>query len=121
MTALRLAHLDFEELVVGADHELRGDLGAVRAGPQVGDVALDPGQSSGFVLELAVDGLRAARQLDEPAPLDRGVPGHGLLGLGDLLIDAAQRPSCPVGLVLAVDHWLRRPPFGPAGHRWVKM
>jgi hypothetical protein len=40
MTALRLARLDLEELVVSADHEFCGDRGSVRAGPQVGDVAL---------------------------------------------------------------------------------
>jgi hypothetical protein len=36
--------LDLEELVVGADDELGGDRGAVRAGRQVGGVALEPGQ-----------------------------------------------------------------------------
>jgi site-specific DNA recombinase len=53
---LRKDHLDLEELVVGPDDELRGDRGAVRASPQVGDVALQPGQRSGFLLEVVVDG-----------------------------------------------------------------
>ena len=44
MTALRLAPLQVEPPVVGADHEVGGDGSAVRACLQVGDVALDPGQ-----------------------------------------------------------------------------
>ena len=95
--------LDLEELVVGADHELGGDRGAVRAGGQVGDVALHPGQRPGLVLELAVDGPGAAGQLDEPVALDRRLAGDGLLGLFDLLVDAAQRPAGPVVAVLVVD------------------
>jgi hypothetical protein len=35
--------------VVGADHEVRGDRWAVRACPQVGDVALEPGQGLGII------------------------------------------------------------------------
>ena len=31
------------------------------------------------------------------------LPGDGLLGLGDLLVDPAQRPPGPVGPVLVVD------------------
>ena len=42
--------------------------GAVRAGGQVRGVALDPGQGSGFVLELAVHAPGAAGELDEPVP-----------------------------------------------------
>jgi hypothetical protein len=61
MTALRLARLDLEQPVVGADHELCGDRRAVRACPQAGDVALEPGQGAGFGLELA--GSRSWRRL----------------------------------------------------------
>jgi len=100
---LRKDHLHLEQLVVGADHELRGHRRAVRAGPQVRYVALDPGQRSCFFLQLAVHRPGAAGQLDEPVALDRGVPGDGLLGLGDLLVDAAQRPACPIGPVLVVE------------------
>ena len=48
--------LDLVELVVGADHELRGDRCAVRAGAEVSDVSLQPSQRPGLGLELAVDG-----------------------------------------------------------------
>ena len=47
-------------------------------------------QGPGLVLEFAVDRMLAACQGDEPVPLDRDEPGDGFLGLGDLLIDAAQ-------------------------------
>ena len=97
------ALLDLEEPVVGADHEVRGDRRAVRAGREVGDVALDPGQVPGLRLQLAVDALGRAVEGDEPVPLDRGQPGDGFGGLGDLLVDPAQRPPGPVGLVLVVD------------------
>jgi len=56
---------DVPELVVGADQELRGRV------VDVGDVALEPGQSAGFGLELAVDGLGRAGQGDEPVAFDR--------------------------------------------------
>jgi hypothetical protein len=52
--------LDLEELVVGADHELGGDRGAVRAGLQVRDVAFDPGQGPGLFHKLAVNRPGAA-------------------------------------------------------------
>jgi hypothetical protein len=45
---VRKDHLDLEELVVGADHELGGDRCAVRAGPQVGNVALQARQGRAF-------------------------------------------------------------------------
>jgi hypothetical protein len=35
----------------------------------------------------------AARELDEPVPLDRSLASDGLLGFGDLLVDPAQRRS----------------------------
>ena len=101
--------------MVGADHELGGDRGAVGAGPQVGDVALQPGQGPGLVLQFAVDGAGAAGQLDEPVPLHRGLPGDGLLGLGDLLVDAAQRAAGPVGLVLVVDDLVAAAAVRPGG------
>ena len=94
----------FQSSVVAADHEVRGDRGAVGAGGEVGDVALQPGQVPGLRLELAVDALDRAVEGDEPVPLDRGQPGDGLGGLGDLLVDPAQRPPGPVGPELVVDH-----------------
>jgi hypothetical protein len=63
----------------------------------------DSGQGPGLGLELAVDALDRAVQGDEPVPLDRGKSGDGLCCLGDLLIDPAQRPPCPVGPVLVVN------------------
>jgi hypothetical protein len=75
--------------VVGADHELGRDRGAVGAGGQVGDVALEADQRPGFGFELPVDAAGAAGQLDEPVPLHRCLPGDGFLGFLDLLIDAA--------------------------------
>jgi hypothetical protein len=56
MTALWLACLDLEELVVGADDEVGREGRAVGPSPQVGDVALQPGQRRGFLLEVVVDG-----------------------------------------------------------------
>ena len=94
-----------------------GDRGAVGASPQVGDVALQPGQRPGFVLEVAVDGAGAAGQPDEPVALDRGLPGDGFLGLGDLLVDAAQRAPGPVGLVLVVDDLVAAAAARPGGPR----
>jgi len=99
--------------VVGAGHELRGDRGAVGAGSQAGDVSLQPGKVACFRLELAVDALGGAVELDEPVPLDRGQVGDGFRGLGDLLVDAAQRPPGPVGLVLVVDDLVLAPVRGP--------
>jgi site-specific DNA recombinase len=101
---LRKDHLDLEQLVVGADHELGRDRRAVWAGPQVRDVALQPGQGAGFLLELAVHGAGAAGQADEPVAFHRGLAGHGLLGLADLLVDAAQGAAGPVVPVLVIDH-----------------
>jgi hypothetical protein len=103
LLAIPEALFDLEELVVGADHELRGHWRAVRAGGQVRDVALQHSKGAGLGLKVPVDGPGAAGQPDEPVPLHRSVPGHGLLGLADLLVDAAQRPAGPVSLVLVVD------------------
>jgi hypothetical protein len=82
---------DLEELVVSADHELGRDRGAVGAGAQAGDVALDPGQRPGLVHQCAVHAPGAARKLDEPVPLDRNLASDSLLSLLDLLVDPAQR------------------------------
>ena len=90
--------------MVGADHEFGGDRGAVGAGGQVGDVALDPGQRPGLGLQFPVDGLGAVGELDEPVPLDLGLARDGLLGFGDLLVDAAQGPPGTVVALLAIDH-----------------
>jgi site-specific DNA recombinase len=113
---LRKDHLDFEEPVVAPGHELRGDWRPVRACREVGHVALDPGQGPGLGLQVAVDAFDCAVEGDEPVPLDRGQPGDGLGRLGDLLVDAAQRPPGPVGLVLVVNPLvtpLRGRPGGP--------
>jgi len=100
---LRKDHLDLEQPMVSADHELRGDGRAVGAGGEVGDVALDPGQCAGLGLQFAVDGVGVTGELDEPVALDGHLPGDGFLGLGDLLIDPAQGPPGPVVTVLVVD------------------
>ena len=91
------ALLDLEESVVGADDELGARVG------QVGDIALDPGQGSGLDLQLAVHRLRGVGQRDEPVPLHGGLAGHGLLGLGDLGVDALEGPPGVVRGVLVVD------------------
>jgi site-specific DNA recombinase len=101
---LRKDHLDAPELVVRADHEVRGHRGAVRADGEVGGVALEPGQGAGPGLEFAVHRVLAGGEGDEPVPLDRDEPGDGFLGLGDLLIDPAQGAAAAVGAVLVVDH-----------------
>jgi hypothetical protein len=58
--------LNLEQPVVGIDDELGRDRGAVRAGGQVGDVALEAGQGAGFGFQCPVDCAGAAGQLDEP-------------------------------------------------------
>ena len=55
------AFLDPHRAVVGADDELGGDRGAVRAGGQVGGVALDPGQGPGFGFESRFTALGRPR------------------------------------------------------------
>jgi site-specific DNA recombinase len=52
---LRKDHIDLEEAVVGADHELGRDRCSIGAGPQVGDVALEPGDGPGLCLQFPVD------------------------------------------------------------------
>ena len=99
------ALLDAPQLVVGVDDELRGLAG------QVGGVALPSGQGTVLGLQLAVDGLGRAGQLDEPVAFDRGVTVDGPFGLGDLLVDAAQRAPRPVMAELVVDD----PVGDPAG------
>src|SRR5689334_17634400 len=95
--------LDLEEPVVGVDHELRGDRGAVGAGGEVGGVGLPPGQCPGLGLQGAVHALVGADKLDEPVALDRCLARDRAFGLGDLLVDAVQRPAGAVGPVLVVD------------------
>lgn len=48
-----------------------------------------------LLLELPVDALGAAGELDEPVPLDRCMALDGLLGLGDLLIDCRAASAAP--------------------------
>jgi hypothetical protein len=109
-----VAHLDLEQPVVGIDHELRGHRGAVRAGGQVGDIPLQPGQGPGLGLQGPVHAAGAAGQLDEPVALDRRRAGDRAFGLGDLFIDATQRAPGPLGFVLVVDD-LVPAPVGPVG------
>jgi hypothetical protein len=85
--------LDLEQPVVGVDHELGRHRGAVRAGGEAGDIALQPGQGSGLGLQRPVYRPGAAGELYEPFAFDRGLAGDGFLGLGDLLVDAAQGAS----------------------------
>ena len=61
------------------------------------------------LLELAVDALDRAVQGDEPVPLDRGQHGDGPSRVGDLLVDAMQRPAGPVGVVLVTAPSRSRP------------
>jgi hypothetical protein len=65
-----------------------GDRRPVRAGDEVGTVALDPGQVTGFRFEVAVDAFHGAVEGDEPVPLDRSQTGDGFGGLRDLLVDS---------------------------------
>jgi hypothetical protein len=60
-------------------------------------------------LQRPVHAAGAAGQLNEPVALDRALAGHGLLRLGDLLIDAAQAPAGPLGPVLVVDDLVPAP------------
>jgi hypothetical protein len=79
--------------VVGADDEVGGDGGAVGAGSEVGDVALDPGQGPGFGLQFAVDALHGSVEGDEPVPLDGRQPGDGTHAAS--LINVRTAASCP--------------------------
>ena len=58
---LRKDHLDVPQVVVAPDHEVSGDRRPVRAGRQVGDAALDPGQGPGLGFEVAVNALPRRR------------------------------------------------------------
>jgi len=53
---------DWEELVVSAGHELRGDRGAVGAGRQVSDVALQVGDGPGLLRSVSETGGHAGRR-----------------------------------------------------------
>jgi hypothetical protein len=121
-----------EEPAVGADHELGGDRRAVRAGGEVGDVALQAGQVPGLRLQLAVDALRRAVEGDEPVPLDRCQACDRLGWLGDLLVDAVQGAAGTVGLVAVdeVSNELQAHAFtvgrdvyvrGADGHWWTEI
>jgi hypothetical protein len=76
-----VANLDVPQLVVAADHEVRGDRRPVGAGRQVGHVAFQSGQVPGLRLEFPVDAFYRAVEGDEPVPLDRGEPGEALAAL----------------------------------------
>jgi hypothetical protein len=88
--------LGLEQPVVGVDDELSGRV-------EVGDVPLQAIQGSCLGLQLPVDGLGRASQLDEPVALDRCLARDGLLCRGDLLVDAAQGPAGTLGPVLVED------------------
>jgi hypothetical protein len=100
---LRKDHLDAPELMLGADYEVRSDRCPIRAGREVGEIALDPGQDPGLGLEFAVDALDRAVQAMNRFRLTGASPATAFCGLGDLLIDPAQRPPGPVGPVLVVN------------------
>jgi hypothetical protein len=106
--------------VVCADHEVCGDGPAARGNGEAGLVALDPGQRPGLGFQLVVDALDRAVQGDEPVALDRGQPGHGFRGFGDLLVHPVQGPPGPVGPVLVVDDLVTALVFRPGGQGWVK-
>jgi hypothetical protein len=91
------APFDVPELVLGADDEV-----GVAAG-QVGAVALPSGQCPGFGLQLAVDALGCAGEFDVAVAFDCRLAVDGVLGFGDLLVDAVQGALGPVGPVLVVD------------------
>jgi hypothetical protein len=109
------AFLDSPQLVAGADHEVRGDRFPIWGGGEVGLAALDPGQGAGFGLEFAVDALDRAVQGDEPVALDWREACDGLGCLGDLLVDAVQRPAGPVGAVLVAGDLVAALVFRPGG------
>ena len=69
----------------------------------VREVALPARQRPRLGFQFPVHALVAAGQDDEPVPLHRRLPCDGLLGLADLLVDALERASGPVGAVLVVD------------------
>jgi hypothetical protein len=66
--------LDVEEPVAGVDDKLGGRV-------EIGDVALEAGQTSGLGLQLPVDTLGRAGQLDEPVAFDRALPATALAAL----------------------------------------
>ena len=75
--------LDLGQPVVCADHELRGHGRAVRAAPQVGDIALQARQGAGLGLELlaglvvAVAAARCCGRGNEPGQQTWGAVGVG--------------------------------------------
>ena len=91
------ALLDAPQLVVGVDDELGG------LADEVGGVALPPGQGAGLGLQLPVDALGGAGELDVAVAFDRGMAVDGALGFGDLFVDTAQVSPGPVVAVLVVD------------------
>ena len=101
--------------MVGVDHELGGDV------REVGDVAFEAGKGACLGFQGPVDTLGGAGELDEPVAFDRGLAGDGLLGLGDLFVDAVQGAPSPVRPVLVVDDLVAALVLGPAGQGWVKM
>ena len=89
--------LDLEQLVVGADDELRGHGRPVRAYGEVGDVSLQPGQVPCLRFELAVDAL------------DRAVEGESVLRRGRALIELGRRSAGDTTLLQQVADIIRDP------------
>jgi hypothetical protein len=60
-------------------------------------MALQAGHPTGLGLQLAVHRPGRTTELDEPAPLHQDLPFPAVapLGIGDLLVDPAQRPRGP--------------------------
>lgn len=101
--------------MVGVDHELGGDV------REVGDVAFEAGKGACLGFQGPVDTLGGAGELDEPVAFDRGLAGDGLLGLGDLFVDAVQGAPSPVRPVLVVDDLVAALILGAGRQGWVKM
>lgn len=78
------------------------DLVGVGVG-QVGDILFDPGECSVLLFQRPVHRLAGAGQAYVPVPFHRGLSRDGVLGFGDLLVDAAQGAAGSVGPVLVED------------------
>jgi hypothetical protein len=109
--------------VLAADQEICGDRGPVRAGREVGDVALIPAGvlalASSSRLKLWTAPSRAMNRFRQT-----GASPATAVAPGDLLVDPAQRPSGPVGRVRVVDPLLTAllgGARGPESHEHVPV
>src|SRR5271157_3728386 len=80
--------------------------------------SLQPSRGPGLGLQCPVDGAGAARQLDEPVALDRGLPGDGLLGSATCSWMPRRARRARPGPVLAADDLIMAP-AGEAGRPWL--